>query len=121
MIVRCTGSYCSVVRVSLPTTIVNNLIIFKRKLVGDNIPKNFFQQDSARPHITRMTLAKTEKLGWRKINQPPYSPDIASSDYHLLRWLEYFLRGKRFTEDGQIQAALEDFFKSKPKKFKGVG
>ena len=77
----------------------------------------FFHQDNARPHISLQKLPKIDELGWTKINQPAYSPDIAPSDYHLFRLMERFLLGKCFTEDGQVQAALEDFFQSKPKNF----
>ena len=45
--------------------------------------------------------------------QPPYSPDIAPSDYHLFRSLKNFLRGKRFKNDEQVEAAVSDYFESK--------
>jgi len=91
----------------------------QQKLVEKGVytSRIFFHQDNARPHTARQTLAKIEELGWTKINQPPYSPDIAPSDYHLFRSMEHFLRGRRFTEDGQVRAALDDFFKSKSTKF----
>ncbi|EYB99061.1 hypothetical protein Y032_0125g1267 [Ancylostoma ceylanicum] len=42
-------------------------------------------------HATKETRDKLEELGWDTVPHPPYSPDIASSDYHLLLPLEAFL------------------------------
>jgi histone-lysine N-methyltransferase SETMAR len=84
---------------------------------GVDTSQIFFHQDNARPHTSQQTLAKIEELGWTKINQPPYSPDIAPSDYHLFRSMDHFLRDRHFTENDQVRAALEDFFRSKPSKF----
>jgi histone-lysine N-methyltransferase SETMAR len=44
---------------------------------------------------------------------PPYSPDIAPSDYHLFRSLKNFLRGKRFTEDAEVEQAIRDWLDEK--------
>ena len=84
---------------------------------GVDTSRIFFHQDIARPHTAQLMVANINELGWTKLQQPPYSPDIAQSDYHLFRSMDHFLRGRRFTEDGQVRAALEDFFSSKPTKF----
>jgi histone-lysine N-methyltransferase SETMAR len=44
-------------------------------------------QDNARPHISKMTQQKIKELNWEILDHPPYSPDLASSDYHLFRSL----------------------------------
>lgn len=95
----------------------------QQKLVekGVHTSRIFFHQDNARPHTALQTVAKIEELGWTKINQPPYSPDIAPSDYHLFRSMDHFLRGRRFTEVDEVRAALVDFFASKPTKFYADG
>ena len=33
-------------------------------------------------------------LGWEVMPHPPYSPDLAPSDYNLFRSLQYHLNGK---------------------------
>lgn len=76
-----------------------------------------FQQDNARPHVSRQTRQKLEELGWDVIKHPPYSPDAAPSDYHLFRSLEHFMRGRRFTENGQVQQAMQNFLDQKPRAF----
>ena len=42
-----------------------------------------FYQDNARPHTSLVTRKKLLELGWEVILHPPYSPDLAPSDYHL--------------------------------------
>ena len=38
-------------------------------------------------------------LGGKKCSPPPYSPDLAPSDFHLFLHLKKFLGGKRFDGD----------------------
>ena len=42
-----------------------------------------FHQDNARPHTYLVTYQKLRELGWEVLLHPPYSPDLAPSDYHL--------------------------------------
>jgi hypothetical protein len=46
------------------------------------------QHDNARPHIENMTKADIQELDWEILPHPPYSPDLAPSDYHLFRSLQ---------------------------------
>jgi len=56
-------------------------------------------------------------FGWDILNHPPYSPDMAPSDYYLFWSIEHSLRRKYFANLNDIQNYLEDFFASKPKGF----
>jgi len=40
------------------------------------------------------------------MDDPPYSPDLARSDYHLFLHLKKFLGGKRFDDDGDLKDAV---------------
>ncbi|EFN78228.1 Histone-lysine N-methyltransferase SETMAR, partial [Harpegnathos saltator] len=48
-------------------------------------------QDNARPHTSIVTRQKFRELGWEVLMHPPYSPDLAPSDYHLFLSLQNFL------------------------------
>jgi histone-lysine N-methyltransferase SETMAR len=76
-----------------------------------------FLDGNARPHRARVTNALIERLGWDRLNHPPYSPDLAPSDFHLFRSLEQFLRGKEFRNIGEVRRALQEFFDSKNAEF----
>ena len=48
-----------------------------------NRKRIIFHQDNARPRVSLMTRQKLLQLGWEVLIHPPYSPDIARSDFHL--------------------------------------
>jgi transposase len=43
--------------------------------------KTVVQHDNAKPHTARLTLQTIQKNGWELLSHPPYSPDLAPSDY----------------------------------------
>ncbi|GFV83075.1 histone-lysine N-methyltransferase SETMAR [Trichonephila clavipes] len=53
-----------------------------------------FRHDNARPHTAMVTQQKLNALGWEVLGHPPYSPDIATSDYYLFRSLQNYLAEK---------------------------
>jgi len=73
--------------------------------------------DNARPHIASVTRQTLEDLGWATVPHPPYSPDLAPSDYHLFRALKNFLRRQRFPNFDTLQSAIDTFFESQPAEF----
>ena len=52
---------------------------------------------------------------------PPYSPDLALSDYSLFRSLQNSLNGKTFNDDEAVKSHLVQFFADKDQKFYGRG
>ena len=69
-----------------------------------------FHQDNARPHTSLVTRQKLRELDWELLIPPPYSPDLASSDYHLFRSLQNSLNGETFGNDEAIKSHLVQFF-----------
>jgi transposase len=43
---------------------------------------------NVRPHTVARTRALLKRFNWELFDHPPYSPDLAPSDYHLKNWLE---------------------------------
>ncbi|GFY11891.1 histone-lysine N-methyltransferase SETMAR [Trichonephila clavipes] len=76
-----------------------------------------FHQDNARPHTSLVTRQKLLQLEWDTMPHPPYSPDLAPSDYYLFRSLQNFLDGKTFTSNEEVKNHLNQFFASKDQKF----
>ena len=48
---------------------------------------------------------------------PPYSPDVAPSDYHLFRSLQNHLNGKQFDSNEAVKNEFIQFFSSKNQTF----
>ena len=73
--------------------------------------KIYFQNDNA----------KLQELGWELLPHPPYSPNLAPSDYHLFRSLSNDLRDRKFIEENDLKMYLKDFFDSKSHEFYSSG
>ena len=76
-----------------------------------------FQQDNAKPHTANLTKAKISELQWEVLPHPPYSPDLAPSDYHLFRDMKLHLRGLAFKTEEEIAFWIEQYFQSKDSGF----
>ena len=69
-----------------------------------------FDHDNATPHTSLATRRKLLRLGWEVILHPPYSPELASSDYYLFWSLQNSLNGKTFNDDEAVKSNLVQFF-----------
>jgi histone-lysine N-methyltransferase SETMAR len=49
---------------------------------------------------------------WEQFNHPPYSPDLAPSDFHLFLYLKSFLAGRQFHDDSEVKEAVITCFAS---------
>jgi histone-lysine N-methyltransferase SETMAR len=59
--------------------------------------------DNAPAHTARTTTALVARYGFHKMPHPPYSPDIAPSDFYLFARLKKLLRGtSEETADGMV-------------------
>lgn len=83
-----------------------------------NRKRAVLQQDNARPHVARQTINKiTELEGIELLPHPPYSPDLAPSDYYLFRSMAHYLQGKSFLNVEDVRNGITEFFASKPKEW----
>ncbi|KAJ4450280.1 hypothetical protein ANN_01700 [Periplaneta americana] len=74
--------------------------------------------DNARPHTARRTAAVLTKFGWELFVHPPYSPDLAPSDFHVFLHLKKFLSsGERFGNDEELKTSVTRWFHSQAAEF----
>ena len=57
-----------------------------------------FHHDNATPHTSSNTRQKLLRLDWEAMLYPPYSPNLAPSDYYLFRSLQNSLNGETFND-----------------------
>jgi len=65
--------------------------------------------DNARPHTAATTQKLVTTFGWEQIDHPPYSPDLAPSDFHLFLHLKSFLAGRQIHDDEDKETVLMCF------------
>jgi len=76
-----------------------------------------FHHDNARPHVALAVRQKLLQFDWDVLPHPPYSPDLAPSDYYLFLSLKNSLRGKSFKSISEIKTHLDEYFTSKLQQF----
>ncbi|KAF2359703.1 Transposase type 1, partial [Trinorchestia longiramus] len=47
--------------------------------------------DNARQHAAKLAQELIRSFGWEELDQPPYSPDLAPTDYHVFHHLKNHL------------------------------
>jgi histone-lysine N-methyltransferase SETMAR len=62
--------------------------------------------DNARPHTAPVSKELLTSFGWDIVTHPPYSHDLAPSDYHFFTKLK-FLGGKRFSNNQEVKEMAE--------------
>lgn len=71
--------------------------------------------DNAPVHKAQVAQAAIQECGFAEVDHPPYSPDLAPSDYFLFKNLKKNLRGKHFQDDEELKAAVLEHFDEKDK------
>ena len=66
-----------------------------------------FLHDNAPAHLALATQKKLAYLGFQCLDHPPYSLDLALSNYHLFPGLKKQLKGHHFSSDVEVIAAAE--------------
>ena len=79
--------------------------------------KVYFLHDNARPHVAKSTREKLLELGWLMIPHPPYSSDLAPTDYHLYRSLSDHLRENKFDDENDLKMDPVKLFGQKFRNF----
>ena len=73
--------------------------------------------DNARSHTAAHTVETLQKLNFEVLDHPPYSTNVAPSDYHMFGPLKEVLRGHRFISDQELKEAVHAWLAAQPKTF----
>jgi len=72
---------------------------------------------NAPAHRAFATRKKLAYLDFQCLDHPPYSPNLAPSDYHLFPVLKKQLKGGHFSSDAKVIAAVENWLDGQPSDF----
>ncbi|KAG5318798.1 MOS1T transposase, partial [Pseudoatta argentina] len=89
----------------------------KRPLYAQRHDKVILLHDNARPHVAKPVKTYLETLKWEVLSHPPYSPDIAPSDFHLFRSMAHGLADRRFHSYEEAQKWIDSWIASKDMSF----
>jgi transposase len=77
--------------------------------------------DNAQPHTAARTQALLLHFKGKLFNHPPYSPDIAPSNYHLFTYLKNWLRSRHFNNNEKLTEGVETWLSSQVADFFDTG
>ncbi|KAJ4446928.1 hypothetical protein ANN_13629 [Periplaneta americana] len=78
-----------------------------RSLLGEIVSQHLgYHKICARPHTAASTRELLDQFGWEIFDHPPYSPDLAPSDFQLFTKLKDFLGGTRFGSDEELKKTV---------------
>jgi len=104
------AEYCLSLRVQLKD-------ILKEKCRRKVTKWVLFLHNSAPAYQALATQKKLAYLGFQCLDHPPYSLDLALSDYHLFLGLKKQLKDHHFFSDTEVIAALETWLDGQPSEF----
>lgn len=96
---------------------LSRALIAKRPQYKERHDKVILLHDNARPHVAKPVKAYLESLKWEVLPHPPYSPDIAPSDYHLFRSMAHGLSNQRFNSYDEVKNWIDTWIASKDEQF----
>jgi len=91
--------------------------ILKEKRRGKVTKVVLFLHDSAPAHRALASQKKLAYLGFRCLDHPPCSPDLAPSDYHLFPGIKKNLKARHFSSDAKVIAAADTWLDGQPSEF----
>ena len=103
-------NYCAMLRNELKPAIC-------KKRRGMLSKKVLLHHDNARPHTAAATVETVQQLGSEFLQHPPYSLDLAPSNYHIFSPLKEVLCGRRFTSDEEVKEAVHTWLQEQPRNF----
>lgn len=76
-----------------------------------------FHHDNAPAHSARITKEILREFRWELLPHPPYSPDLAPSDFFLFPKLKEHLKGVRFNTTDEAKHAARTWLQNQPADF----
>lgn len=96
---------------------LNHALIEKRPKWATRHGKVILLHDNAPAHTEKRVKETIAALKWEVLAHPPYSPDLAPSDYHLFSSMSSSLKDQHFKTYQDVKKWLDEWFASKSKKF----
>jgi len=70
--------------------------------------------DNAKVHRSHYTMEKADELGFHMLPHPPYSPDLAPSDFFLFGYIKHHLQGYDFHSPEHLMMKIHEIIRNIP-------
>lgn len=77
--------------------------------------------DNAPAHSSQVAAVEAQQCGYEILQHPPYSPDLAPSDFFLFPQIKNPLRGRRFEDTDEVIQEVEQWFSAQSEEFYNDG
>ena len=74
---------------------------------------SMLQLKASQSHTARLTLETVDQMGSEVLPHPPYSPDLAPSDY-LFGPMKKMLGGQKFASDTEVLSTVRQWLRQQP-------
>jgi hypothetical protein len=81
------------------------------------VPRMLTAEINAPAHTSHVAMAAIHECGFELLCHPPYSPDLATSDFHLFRLLKDSHRGQVFQSDEVVIRAINESIEEQEQRF----
>jgi hypothetical protein len=68
--------------------------------------------DNVRSHTAQLTTNVLEKMHWKVLPQPPYSPDLSQCDFYLFEPLKKALGDSQFQHDDGVAEFVREWLRT---------
>ncbi|GFT93965.1 mariner Mos1 transposase [Trichonephila clavipes] len=92
---------------------LNDAILEKLEQYKKRQHKVIFLDGNTSSHHAKPTKNIVKALGWEPLPRAAFSPDLASSNYHVFALLEHALADQSFTSYESVRTWLDDWLASK--------
>uniref|UniRef100_A0A8R1I5S3 Histone-lysine N-methyltransferase SETMAR n=1 Tax=Caenorhabditis japonica TaxID=281687 RepID=A0A8R1I5S3_CAEJA len=118
-----TGNFWTKTKLSRPSTTLPNCKRSGPSLISSrsNAIECTTSTITPRPHVAKTTESLLETLSWTVLAHPPYSPDLAPTNYQLVPDMQRVLEGTDFKTKNDVENWLVSYFASKKPEFWRTG
>ena len=92
-------------------------LVHRRKRRHMSILNAILLPDNARPHTAALTQEKLDKIHWKTLEHPPYSPDLSSRDYYIFGPLKEELENRNFDDDDVVKTFVRNWLQTPSNSF----
>lgn len=89
----------------------------RKKRRKSRVSELYFLHDNAPVHTAHVTSSTLDHSGFVVLAHPPYSPDLAPSDFYLFTNMKKEIRGIKYANKEDLKAAVMSYLEKKPQDF----